>query len=231
MMFTYSLSVFSTLLVLLAQCCDCFLSKPFGSTQTRLFELQHRGNPTETFDDNYSNGHLSNVQNGQSVHTRRDLNNILFQSATTLVALLITSDEVQAETGSEILDAVKQAKVQLAPVPDLIKNEQWDSVRAILIKPPLSNCWTKSSKKTSLLQQYAETVATDELEALEIKEELEGHLRFLDMAVYNNVFNPIRTTGTIGATKELIRSYYEDPINEYKATIKFFDELIGLSSQ
>ena len=143
----------------------------------------------------------------------------------------VSSDSARAaESVSEILEQIQTAKKQLDPVPDLIKNEQWDGVRAILLKPPLSDCWTKSSKKVPLLQSYAENVANDEFTALEIKEELQGHLRYLDMAVYNNVFNPIKSMGTAGATKELIRSYYEDPINEYKASIKYFDELIQLAS-
>ena len=49
------------------------------------------------------------------------------------------------------------------------------------------------------------------------------------MAVYNNNFNPIKSEGTNGATKELVRSYYEDPTNEWKASIQAFDELIQLA--
>lgn len=133
-----------------------------------------------------------------------------------------------AEVSQSVLDQIQLARKQLAPVPGLIEKEQWDGVRAILLKPPLSDCWTKSSKKVPLLQQYAESV-DDELAALEMKEEIQSHLRYLDMAVYNNVFNPIKSVGTAGATKELIRSYYEDPINEYKASAKFLDELIQLA--
>lgn len=46
------------------------------------------------------------------------------------------------------------------------------------------------------------------------------------MAVYNNVFNPIATEGTAGATKELIRSYYEDPKNEWNASRKALDGIL-----
>ena len=70
----------------------------------------------------------------------------------------------------------------------------------------------------------------DELAALEAREELVSHLRYLDMAVYNNVFNPITVEGKSGATKELIRSYYEDPINEYKASVSALNDLINLAS-
>lgn len=101
------------------------------------------------------------------------------------------------------------------------------SVRAILIKPPLSDLWTSGGSK-KVLNDYADAI--DEIEALELREDLISHLRYLDMAVYNNVFNPIATEGTSGATKELVRSYYEDPILEWKATMAALDALIGLGS-
>jgi hypothetical protein len=133
-----------------------------------------------------------------------------------------------------LLKQLKQARTQMNSIPDLIRAEKWDSVRAILITPPLSDLWTKSARKRPLLLEYADAVGEnptgDELAVLEAKEELLGHLRFLDMAVYNNVFNPIKTEGKTGATKELVRSYYEDPINEYKASVAALDELIQLGS-
>lgn len=130
-------------------------------------------------------------------------------------------------------DQVAQARDQLVPVPSLIEKEQWDSVRAILITPPLSDCWTKSKRATPLLADYADAVGGadgDELAVLELKDEVESRLRFLDMAVYNNVFNPIKTEGKTGATKELVRSYYEDPINEYKGSKAALDELVKLGN-
>jgi hypothetical protein len=132
----------------------------------------------------------------------------------------------------DLLPIMKQARDQLEPIPGLIKAEKWDSVRAILIQPPLSDCWAKGGKM--LLPNYATAIGDaggDELAALEAREEVITHLRFLDMAVYNNVFNPIGTEGTTGATKELVRSYYEDPINEYKASIAAMDELVQLGAQ
>lgn len=50
------------------------------------------------------------------------------------------------------------------------------------------------------------------------------------MAVYNNNFNPIVTMGKTGATPQLIKSYEEDPINAYKASVALLDELIKLGS-
>lgn len=144
------------------------------------------------------------------------------------------ADAVENSSGSleTILLEIQNARKQMNAVPDLIKSEQWDGVRAILITPPLSDLWTKSARKSSLLQDYANVIGTtptgDELAVLEAKEDVEGHLRFLDMAVYNNNFNPIKSVGEIGATKALISSYYDDPINEYKATVAALDNLIQL---
>ncbi len=68
-------------------------------------------------------------------------------------------------------------------------------VLAILVKPPLSNMWT-SGGQNKLLNNYADAIGNelpdgDEIAALELREDLISHLRYLDMAVYNNVFNPI----------------------------------------
>jgi hypothetical protein len=140
---------------------------------------------------------------------------ILFSSQSSLAA-----NKAKLPT---LLSQIKEARSQLGPVQTLIKEEKWDSVRAILITPPLSDCWNKSAK---LLNSYAKVIGDelpdgDELAALEFKEEALDHIRFLDMAAYNNVFNPIRTEGKSGATKELISSYYDDPVNEVSMSITF----------
>ena len=67
----------------------------------------------------------------------------------------------------------------------------------------------------------------DELSILELREEVQSHLRYLDMAVYNNVFNPISREGETGATKQLIQSYYEDPKNELKASQAALDGILA----
>lgn len=132
---------------------------------------------------------------------------------------------------SELVQKVEQARKQLLDaVPKLIEAEKWDSVRAVLIEPPLADCWSKANR--GLLTKYAEALGDkggDELAALEAKEELVSHLRYLDMSVYNNVFNPIKVEGKSGATKELISSYYEDPKNEYQASLAALDELMALA--
>jgi len=136
-----------------------------------------------------------------------------------------------ADDFAALRDKVTEARRQLDPIPKLIKEEKWDSIRAILITPPLSDCWGKASGVNALLRSYAVAVGDqggDELAALEAREEALDHLRFLDMAAYNNVFNPIKTEGESGASKGLIKSYYEDPINELKASTSALDALVQL---
>ena len=171
-----------------------------------------------------------------NVHQRRRFFSKVVSSSTSLSGLFFVSNANLAVAKSSEIDSVlkqlKEARAQLDPVPSLIKEEKWDSVRAILITPPLADCWAKTSKP--LLKLYAqaqdELPNGDELAALELREEALDHLRFLDMAVYNNVFNPIKSEGETGATKELIRSYYEDPVNEYKQCVRILDDLITLAN-
>ena len=63
-------------------------------------------------------------------------------------------------------------------VPGLLEARKWDSVRAILITPPLSDCWGKNARP--LLREYASAVGDgggDELAALEAREDAMSHLR------------------------------------------------------
>ena len=150
---------------------------------------------------------------------------VLFVPQSTLAAATSSSPSLASS-----LEQLTQARAQLNPIPHLIQQEKWDAVRNILITPPLSDCWSKTSK---LLTSYADAIGAadkDELAALELKEDAVYHLRFLDMAVYNNVFNPIKSEGETGATKELVRSYYEDPPKEYQACVQILDQLIQLAS-
>lgn len=185
---------------------------------------------------NESTGFSSELITESSTHvtTRRKL--IATATSMLATALILNPSVVYSAVSSEsslsdLLPLVQKAKAQLSEVPSLIKNEKWDSVRAILITPPINDCWSKNS---ATLKNLAEAIGTevpegDELAALEAREEVVSHLRYLDMAVYNNIFNPIKSEGTNGASKALIESYYEDPMREYSASLKSLDEIIQLA--
>jgi len=159
--------------------------------------------------------------------TRRKL---IIESSAAL-SLLLTPPDALASDLSSLVSELEDAKSQLQKIPAMIQAEQWDAVRNTLVTPPLSDLWTKSSvrRKTNLWDDYGEAVSAnngDEFAVLDIKEDLQGHLRFLDMAVYNNIFNPIATQGQTGASKGLIQSYYEDPMNEFRASLEGLEQLI-----
>ena len=121
------------------------------------------------------------------------------------------------------------ARRQLDPVPELLKSRKWDAVRAILITPPLSDCWGKNARP--LLREYASAVGDgggDELAALEAREDAMSHLRYLDMAVYNNVFSPAGGDAAVSASKDLVRQYVELPAQELAASTKALDILVDL---
>ncbi|GFH56556.1 hypothetical protein CTEN210_13032 [Chaetoceros tenuissimus] len=173
---------------------------------------------------------ISKNQNEESLEmNRRSAVQALISSA--VIFSSVQPASAAATDIQKVFTQIEQARKQLEPVPTLIQEEKWDAVRAILITPPLSDCWSKTSK---LLKNYADAIGElpdgDEFAALELKDDAEYHLRFLDMAVYNNVFNPIKTEGESGATKELVRSYYEDPKNEYNSCVKIFDALVDLKN-
>lgn len=154
-------------------------------------------------------------------------------AASTTLALTAnpsTASALPEEDVKEMRALIEQANKQLETVLGLLQEEKWDGVRTILMEAPLRDCWSKS---TPILKKYAEALGEtpkgDELAALEGREDLLQHLRFLDMAVYNNVFNPIATEGKTGASKALIDSYYNDPKREYEASKRAIESLIQLS--
>mmetsp|Transcript_4413 Transcript_4413/g.9566 ORF Transcript_4413/g.9566 Transcript_4413/m.9566 type:complete len:299 (-) Transcript_4413:352-1248(-) len=155
-------------------------------------------------------------------------------SATTATLLIGNPREASAAANtetdvSEMRALISEALSQLDTATAMIREEKWDRVRGLLTEAPLRDCW---SKTTPILKKYADALGDtggDELAALEGREDLLQHLRFLDMAVYNNVFNPIATEGKTGASKALIDSYYNDPTREYEASKRAFEELLNLS--
>ena len=72
--------------------------------------------------------------------------------------------------GKDLFNLVAAARRQLDDVPALIEAGKWDSVRAILIQPPIADVWGKNAKP--LLKRYAEAVGNadgDELAVLEAR--------------------------------------------------------------
>lgn len=161
---------------------------------------------------------------------RRALLLVVANSALLSISPPLALSAVDPGPSSDPLSLLGTARSELNKVPDLIASGKWDAVRATLITPPVNDLWSKSSPLSlRAAAAIGELPNGDELAALEAREDLTSHLQYLDMAVYNNNFNPITVEGENGASKELIRSYYEDPMNEYKASIAALDSILKLA--
>ena len=113
------------------------------------------------------------------------------------------------------------ARAQLEPCAKLIRDGKWDSVRAILITPPVADVWAKSGR--DLGRRLARALGDDGGAALVAREDAVSHLQFLDMAVYNNNFvgEGERINGT--------PVDYKMPLAELAASKAALDELLEAS--
>lgn len=85
---------------------------------------------------------------------------------------------------SLILELV-ESREKLQQVPDLLKANQWDSVRTILKTPPVNNLWNMGDGKNPLMKIAK---ATDQFELIDLKDELGVSLQMCDQLTYDNVF-------------------------------------------
>ena len=88
------------------------------------------------------------------------------------------------DNGALILELV-ESREKLKQVPDLLKANQWDSVRTILKTPPVNNLWNMGDGKNPLMKIAK---ATDQFELIELKDELGVSLQMCDQLTYDNVF-------------------------------------------
>ena len=127
-----------------------------------------------------------------------------------------------AEPSVSVLAAeLAAARAQLDPCAKLIREGKWDSVRAILITPPVADVWAKSGR--ALGRRLARALGDDGAAALVAREDAVSHLQFLDMAVYNNNFvgEGERINGT--------PVDYKMPLAELAASKAALDELLEAS--
>jgi hypothetical protein len=89
------------------------------------------------------------------------------------------------ESVSSLIDELVESKKKLSQVPDLIKAEEWEAVRAILKNPPVNTLWNMGDGKNPMLKI---SKATDEFELIDLKDELGISLQMCDQFVYSNEF-------------------------------------------
>ena len=201
-----------------------------GQISSLSLDRHNLGKSTAAVGSNSNNNNEAPLMSRRSLGQKMAALSLSVAGLSPSLLVLAPKPAGAAESLADLKATVQKARAQLDPVPAIIEKQQWDKVRAILITPPLSDFWTTTKKGSNILMNVASAVGDaggDEFNILELREETQSHLRYLDMAVYNNVFNPIATEGTAGATKELVRSYYEDPKNELKACQAALDGILA----
>lgn len=101
------------------------------------------------------------------------------------VALNPRAASAAAATKESLLSDLKASKEKLAPIPELLKSEQWDSVRTLLKTPPVNQLWNLGESQNTLMKLAKET---DEFELIELKDELAISLQMCDQYTYDNAF-------------------------------------------
>lgn len=52
-----------------------------------------------------------------------------------------TAQAAAASSSALLIDELKECKVKLEPIPDLLEQMEWDKVRSILKVPPVNKLW------------------------------------------------------------------------------------------
>lgn len=96
------------------------------------------------------------------------------------------SNALASDVGvSSLILELVESREKLQQVPDLLKANQWDSVRTILKTPPVNNLWNMGDGKNPLMKIAK---ATDQFELIDLKDELGVSLQMCDQLTYDNVF-------------------------------------------
>ena len=85
-----------------------------------------------------------------------------------------------------LLTEIADIREALRPLPALIDEEKWDSVRSVLKLPPVGNCWVASSSTKNALRKLADL--RDDIELFELADEVSGALQLADQYAYSNSF-------------------------------------------
>lgn len=151
---------------------------------------------------------------------QRTRRNLFIASAAVVKAGLIyaaTANAADSSAASSLLEDLKTSRSKLEAIPELLKNEEWDSVRTILKTPPVNYLWNMGDSTNTVLKLAK---ATDEFELIDLKDELAYSLQMTDQFSYDNVF--IRFQPGNGKVK------IKEPTETVKKAMAQLDEAIKL---
>ncbi|GAX14902.1 hypothetical protein FisN_29Lh123 [Fistulifera solaris] len=84
-----------------------------------------------------------------------------------------------------LLDELKECKIKLEPIPEMLEQMEWDKVRSILKVPPVNKLWNLGDSQNTVVQLAKQAGS---IELLELKDDLALTLQLCDQYTYNNAF-------------------------------------------
>ena len=118
---------------------------------------------------------------------------------------------------SELLRAARDA---LVPLPERVKAGDYEAVRVVLVSEQLKPLWQGKLAKNPIT--LIADALDDGFEALELREDISGHLLQADTMLYDNGFKD--NGGGGGSKTEVVK----EPMAELSAALKGVDKVLAL---
>ena len=118
---------------------------------------------------------------------------------------------------SELLRAARDA---LVPLPERVKAGDYEAVRVVLVSEQLKPLWQGKLAKNPIT--LIADALDDGFEALELREDISGHLLQADTMLYDNGFKD--NGGGGGSKTEVVK----EPMAELAAALKGVDKVLAL---
>ena len=110
---------------------------------------------------------------------------VSFAAALPFAALSGSCSAAEKPTEAALLAELVAVREALKPLPELLDQEKWDEVRAVLKKPPTATLWNLGEAKNPM-RKLADL--RDDVELFELADEISGALQLADQFTYDNNF-------------------------------------------
>merc|ERR1711957_819621 len=116
----------------------------------------------------------------ESSSRRSFLDTLALTVSTTVTGFGIALPSNAAESKEALISDLEVSRIKMQPIPELLKKEEWDSVRSILKTSPVNKLWNLGD--AILAQELGE------VDLLELKDELPLTIQICDQLTYGNAF-------------------------------------------
>lgn len=121
----------------------------------------------------------------ESSSRRSFLDTLALTVSTTVTGFGIALPSNAAESKEALISDLEVSRIKMQPIPELLKKEEWDSVRSILKTSPVNKLWNLGESKNTVAILAQEL---GEVDLLELKDELALTIQMCDQLTYGNAF-------------------------------------------